>query len=220
MSRTNQADFARETVERARALVPAGEVLRADHGVNLAVRAPSPGYYRRPRVLRSERRTLGGWLLIPVSWLLRVFMATSWNPIEWLVEAFTERDKKRPGKPFHGGWNSMAGHLARGLVPRTKNPANPATVVMQVTDRRLQIVYVSRVRSFTGNPGPVEAGWATDIRNVTWIRDRSDMMGGDHEVGFVDGSWCTVHFWGEEWSRMSEAFPLRLSHLDQVPYTR
>ncbi|MET9832328.1 hypothetical protein ABZ078_24190 [Streptomyces sp. NPDC006385] len=219
MSRLDMAAFVRETVERARALAPEGEALRADHGVSLAVRAPSPGYYRRPRVLRSERRALGGWLLLPVSWLLRLLTAT-WNPVERLVEAFTERERKRPGKPFHGGWNSMAGHLARGLVPRTKNPANPASVVMQVTDRRLQIVYVSRVRSFTGKRGLVEAGWATDIRNVTWIRDRGDVVGGDHEIGFVDGSWCTVHFWGDGWSRMSDALPLRLSHLDAIPNPR
>lgn len=199
--------------------MPTGEVLRADHGVVLAERAPSPSRFRRPRVLRSERRTLGGLFLKPVYWLVRIFTATSWNPVEWLVEALMEREKKRPGKPFHGGWNSMAGHLARGLVPRTKNPASQVALVMQVTDRRLQIVYVSRVRSLTGQPGLVEAGWATDIRNVTWIRDRSDVAGGDHEIGFVDGSWCTVRFWGEGWSRMSDAFPLRLSHLDPVPYT-
>ncbi|MEU8992939.1 hypothetical protein AB0C98_42285 [Streptomyces sp. NPDC048558] len=216
----DQASFVRETVERARALVPAGEVLRADHGATLAVRAPSPGHFRRPRVLRSERRTLGGWLWLPVGWLFRLFTVTSWNPVEWLVEAFTESEKKRQGKPFHGGWNSMAGHLARGLAPRTKNPSNPASVVMQVTDRRLQIVYVSRVRSFTGKPGLVEAGWVTDIRNVTWIRDRSDVVGGDHEIGFVDGSWCTVKFWGDGWSRVADAFPLRLSHLDPLPYQR
>ncbi len=71
--------------------------------------------------------------MIPWIWCLRLFEAT-WNPIELLVEAFTEREKKKPGKPFHGGWNSMAGHLARGLVPRKKNPA---AVIMQVTDRRL-----------------------------------------------------------------------------------
>ncbi|MFE7272668.1 hypothetical protein [Streptomyces sp. NPDC057623] len=206
-------------VERARPLVPAGEVLRAEHGVNLAERAPSPGYFRRPRVLRSERRALGGWLLLPVTGVLRVVTATL-SPVERLVEAFTERERRKPGKPFRGGWNSMAGHLARGLVPRTKNPANPASAVMQVTDHRLQVVYVSRVRSLTGEPGPVEAGWATDIRNVAWIRDRSDVMGGDHEIGFIDGSWCTVRFWGDGWSRMSDAFPLRLSHLDPVPNLR
>ncbi|MFG1671064.1 hypothetical protein [Streptomyces sp. Y7] len=212
----DQADFVRDTVERARAAVPAGEVLRADHGLGLAVRAPSPGYFRRPRVLLSERRALGGWLLMPFAWLLRLLTATL-NPIERLVEAFTEREKKQ-GKPFRGGWNSMAGHLARGLVPRTKNLANPALVVMQVTDRRLQIVYVSRVRTFTGQPGPVEAGWATDIRNVAWIRDRRDVVGGDHEIGFVDGSWCSVHFSGKGWSGVSDVFPVRLSHLDPVPH--
>lgn len=219
MSGTSRADFVRETVERARLLVPAGEVLRAEHGVNLAERSPSPGYFRRPRVLRSERRALGGWLLLPVTGLLRVVTATL-SPVERLVEAFTERERRKPGKPFRGGWNSMAGHLARGLVPRTKNPANPASAVMQVTDHRLQIVYVSRVRSLTGAPGPVEAGWATDIRNVAWIRDRSDVMGGDHEIGFVDGSWCTVRFWGNGWSRMSDVFPLRLTHLDPIPNLR
>ncbi|MDF3140195.1 MULTISPECIES: hypothetical protein [unclassified Streptomyces] len=212
-------DFVREKVERARSLVPAGEVLRSEHGVDLAERAPSPGRFRRPRVLRSERIALGGWLLLPMTGLLRVVTATL-NPFERLVEAFTERDKRKPGKPFHGGWNSMAGHLARGLAPRTKNPANPPSVVMQVTDHRLHIVYVSRVRSLTGEPGPVEAGWATDIRNVAWIRDRSDVMGGDHEIGFVDGSWCTVRFWGDGWRRMSDAFPLRLSHLDPIPNLR
>ena len=211
-----QADFVRDTVERARASVPAGEVLRAEHMVNLAVRAPSPGYFRRPRVLPSERRALGSWLLIPFAWLLRIVTATL-SPFERLIEAFTEREKRKPGKPFHGGWNSMAGHLARGMVPRTKNPANPALVVMQVTDRRLHIVYVSRVRSLTGQPGPVEAGWGTDIRNVAWIRDRSDVVGGDHEIGFVDGSWCSVHFSGQGWSRVSDVFPVRLSHLDAVP---
>lgn len=219
MSITSRVGFVREKVERARSLVPAGEVLRAEHGVDLAERAPSPGRFRRPRVLRSERIAFGGWLLLPVTGLLRVVTATL-NPFERLVEAFTEREKRKPGKPFHGGWNSMAGHLARGLAPRTKNPANPPSVVMQVTDHRLHIVYVSRVCSLTGEPGPVEAGWATDIRNVAWIRDRSDVMGGDHEIGFVDGSWCTVRFWGDGWSRMSDAFPLRLSHLDPIPHSR
>ncbi|OAH10725.1 hypothetical protein STSP_59640 [Streptomyces jeddahensis] len=53
---------------------------------------------------------------------------------------------------------------------------------------------MSYARSFTGRPGPVEAGWATDLRNVTYIRDRSDVAGGNHETAFVDGSWCSVHF--------------------------
>ncbi|MET9513875.1 hypothetical protein [Streptomyces sp. NPDC002994] len=150
--------------------------------------------------------------MLPVYWVARLTTAT-WNPVERLVEAFTEREAKKPGKPFHGGWNSMAGHLARALVPRTKN--NRA-VMLQVTDRRLQLVYVSQARSFTGVPGPAEVGWATDLRNVTWIRDRSDVAGGVHEIGFVDGSWCSVHFGGHGWRRMAEAFPVRLSHLDQV----
>ncbi|MFC5639232.1 hypothetical protein [Streptomyces bullii] len=131
------------------------------------------------------------------------------------MEAFTERESKKPGKPFHGGWNSVAGHLARAIVPRTRNSK---AVVLQVTDRRLQLVYVFRARSFTGAPGPVEVGWSTDLRNVTCIRDRSDVAGGDHEIAFVDGSWCSVHFGGFGWSRMASVFPLRLSHLDQVPY--
>jgi hypothetical protein len=46
---------------------------------------------------------------------------------------------------------------------------------------------------------------------------RSDVVGGDHEIGFVDGSWCSVHFGGQGWSRMASAFPVRLSHLESVP---
>ncbi|MFC5216066.1 hypothetical protein [Streptomyces coerulescens] len=211
MTRT---DRGRETVERARALVPTGEVLRGDHGVYLAERAPMPGYFRRPRSLRAERRTLGSWLMMPVFWVARLYGIT-WHPIEALVEAFTEREEKKPGKPFHGGWQSLAGQLALAVVPRTKNSR---AVMLQVTDRRLQVVYVSQARSFTGRPGPAEVGWTTDLRDVTWIRDRSDVAGGDHEIGFIDGSWCSVHFGGKGWSRISEAFPLRLSHLDPIPH--
>uniref|UniRef100_A0AAU1HSQ5 Uncharacterized protein n=1 Tax=Streptomyces sp. NBC_00180 TaxID=2903632 RepID=A0AAU1HSQ5_9ACTN len=41
---------------------------------------------------------------------------------------------------------------------------------------------------------------------------------GDHEIGFVDGSWCSVRFGGQGWSRMASAFPVRLSHLESVPH--
>ncbi|MDO0911315.1 hypothetical protein QQM39_10765 [Streptomyces sp. DT2A-34] len=154
--------------------------------------------------------------MLPVYGAARLY-AITWNPFEAFFEAVFWREEKKPGKPFHGGWNSMAGLLARAVLPRTKNSR---AVMMQVTDRRLQLVYVSCARSFTGTRGrgPVEVGWATDIRNVTYIRDRSDVAGGDHEIGFVDGSWCSVHFGGQGWSRMASAFPARLSHLDPVPY--
>lgn len=99
-------------------------------------------------------------------------------------------------------------------MPRTKNDAS---VVMQVTSHRLQLAYVSKAGSLTGRLGPVEIGWAADLRDVTRIRDRSDVRSGDHEIGFADGSWCTVHFTGQGWRRMSEVFPARLSHLDPIP---
>ncbi|MFD5426667.1 hypothetical protein [Streptomyces sp. NPDC127084] len=213
MSRTKRGS---EIRERALALVPVGEVLRADHAVGLAGRAPKPGYFRRPRALRSERRTLRSWLFLLTLGVLHLFTMT-WNPIEALVEAFTERESKKPGKPFHGGWNSMAGSMAIAVIPRTKNMG---FVMLQVTDRRLQLAYVSDARSLSGRPGPVEVGWATDIRNVAWVRVRSDVAAGDHEIGFVDGSWCSVSFAGQGWSRMSDAFPLRLSHLDPIPQMR
>lgn len=152
--------------------------------------------------------------MIPVLCAARLFEIT-WNPVEALVEAFTEREQKKPGKPFHGGWSSLAGRLALAVVPRTKNSR---AVMLQVTDRRLQVVYVSRARSFTGRSGPAEVGWSTEIHNVSWIRDRSDVAGGVHEIGFVDGSWCSVQFGGKGWSRMSDAFPVRLSHLDPLPH--
>ncbi|NEY33219.1 hypothetical protein GTU99_13625 [Streptomyces sp. PRKS01-65] len=109
----------------------------------------------------------------------------------------------------------MAGQLGKALLPRTRNGAH---VVMQVTDSQLRLVYVSGAGGITGRRGPVEIGWATDIRNVTWVRDRSDVVGGDHEIGFADGSWYTVRFAGQGWRRMSDAFPVRLSHLDSVPH--
>ncbi|CAL9418530.1 hypothetical protein SUDANB6_01803 [Streptomyces sp. enrichment culture] len=151
--------------------------------------------------------------MLPVYGVAKLVSIT-WNPFEAFFEAISWREPRKPGKPFQGGWNSMAGHLARALMPRTKNGAY---VIMQVTNRHLQLVYVSCAGSRTGRHGPVECAWVTDLHNVTWIRDRSDVMGGNHEIGFVDGSWCSVHFVGHGWSRMSEVFPVRLSHLDPVP---
>jgi hypothetical protein len=213
----SRSDRGQETpADRARVCVPVDEVLRGEHGVFLAGRAPKPGYFRRPRALRSERRTLGSWLTLPLNGVATLSSIT-WNPFEAFFEAVFWREPKKkpkPGKPFHGGWNSMAGHLARATLPRTKNGT---AVMMQLTDRRLQLVYVSRARSFTGARGPVEVGWITDLRNVAYVRDRSDVTGGDHEIGFVDGSWCSVHFGGHGWSRMASAFPVRLSHLDPIP---
>lgn len=207
------SDPDREPAERARALVPAGEVLRGEHRVGLAGRAPKPGHFRRPRGLRSESRTLWGWCMLPVHGAANVASIT-WDPFEAFFEAVLWREAKKPGKPFHGGWTSMAGHLARALQPRTKNGVY---VVMQVTSHRLQLAYVSRAGTYTGVRGPAETGWATDIDNVAWIRDRSDVVGGNHEIAFVDGSWCSVQFMGHGWPRMASAFPLRLSHLDAVP---
>jgi hypothetical protein len=152
--------------------------------------------------------------MLPVLGIARL-MSVTWNPFEALFEALFWREEKKPGKPFHGGWDSLAGRLARAVVPRTRNGA---VVVMQVTDHRLQLAYVSSARSLMGGLGPVEAGWSVDLRQVSWIRDRSDVAGGDHEIGFADGSWCSVHFTGQGWRHMPDAFPVRLSHLDRNPY--
>lgn len=195
--------------------MPAGEVLRGQHGVALADRAPKPGYFRRPRALRSESRSLWSWCALPVRGAATLISIT-WNPFEAYFEAVMWRESKKPGKPFQGGWDSMAGHLACAILPRTKNST---AVMMQVTDRHVQLAYVSRARSFTGGQGPLEVGWATDLRNVSYIRDRSDVAVGDHEIRFVDGSWCSVRFAGHGWSGIASAFPLRLSHLDSVPHS-
>lgn len=141
-------------------------------------------------------------------------ISMTWNPFEAFFEAVFWRGEKKPGKPFCGDWNSMAGHLARATMPRTRNGAD---VVMQVTGHHLQLVYVSRAGSLTGRHGPVEVGWSTELGKVSWIRDRSDVVGGCHEIGFVDGSWCSVQFMGQGWRRMAEAFPVRLSYLDRMP---
>ncbi len=156
--------------------------------------------------------------MLPVHGITNLVSLT-WNPFEAFFEAVLWRGRGRgtgkPGKPFHGGWNSMAGLLARAIAPRTKNGAY---VIMQVTGDRLQLAYVSRAGFLTGARGPVEIGWTTDLRDVTWVRDRSDVVGGNHEIGFADGSWCSVQFLGQGWRRMPAAFPVRrLSHLDPVP---
>lgn len=201
------------SIVRAREAVQADEALRGEHRVGLAARAPEPSYLRRPRGLRAERRTFWSWCMLPVGVTFGLVTMT-WNPIEALADAVTWQGEKKPGKPFNGGWNSMAGSLARAVMPRTKNGAD---VIMQVTDRHLQLVYVSRAGTRTGRYGPVEVGWSAQLGNVRWIRDRSDVAGGCHEIGFVDGSWCSVQFIGQGWRHMAEAFPLRLSHLDCVP---
>ncbi|WP_306323346.1 MULTISPECIES: hypothetical protein [unclassified Streptomyces] len=152
--------------------------------------------------------------MLPVHATARLLSIT-WNPFEAFFEAVFWRGEKKPGKPFCGDWDSMAGLLAVAIMPRTRNGAD---VVMQVTSHHLQLVYVSRAGSLTGSRnGLVEGGWSTELGNVSWIRDRSDVAGGRHEIGFVDGSWCSVQFMGPGWRRMAEAFPVRLSHLDRMP---
>ncbi|MGC9542587.1 hypothetical protein [Streptomyces sp. UG1] len=122
--------------------------------------------------------------MLPVLATVRL-CAITWNRFEAFFEAVFWREKKQPGKPFHGGWDSMAGQLARAIAPRTKTSTS---VVLQITDRRLQLAHLSRAHSFTCALGPAEAGWATELRNVPYIRDRSEVVGGDHEIGFADGS--------------------------------
>ncbi|MFK0120541.1 hypothetical protein [Streptomyces sp. NPDC090994] len=46
------------------------------------------------------------------------------------------------------------------------------------------------------------------------------MISGNHETGFVDGSWCSVEFIGQGWRRMSQFFPVRLSHRDELPASK
>ncbi|NBE56599.1 hypothetical protein [Streptomyces boluensis] len=204
-------------VEWARAVVPAGETLRGEHTAVVATRAPKPGQSRRPRALHGERRTLYNWCLLPV-YTAVLLTGITWNPFVALFEAVTESswsDKQRQGRPFGGGWNSSAGQLARALHPRSRNGAD---AVIQVTDHRLQVAHVSHAGSLRGTPRRAEAGWSLDVRQVSWIRDRSDIVGGCHEIGFADGSWCSVQFQGHGWRRMPDAFPYRLSHLDPHPY--
>ncbi|MFM9373435.1 hypothetical protein [Streptomyces sp. Da 82-17] len=206
MGRTTERT--RDAVDRARALVPAGEVLRGAHVAGVAGRAPKPGRFRRPRVLRGERRTLFSWCL----WPANVYLVLS--TLTFVPDPPGGR-RTAGGRPFGGGWDSLAGQLARGLCPRTRNGVD---TVVQITGRRLQLVYVSHAGSFRGAPRRVEAGLSLDVRHVSWIRDRSDDVGGCHEIGFSDGSWCSVQFQGQGWRTMPDAFPYRLSHLDPHPY--
>ncbi|MGP4002264.1 hypothetical protein [Streptomyces sp. 8N706] len=117
------------------------------------------------------------------------FLAFFWENLggfDWLFE--WERKK---GKPLKGGWNSLAGQFAAALYPRSKTTG--VVQVVQLTDQRLRITYVQRGRR-RGDVGTSEPGWNADVQQVAWLRDRSDVSPGNHEIGFVDGSWVRVYF--------------------------
>ncbi|MFG2552364.1 hypothetical protein [Streptomyces sp. NPDC048581] len=77
--------------------------------------------------------------------------------------------------------------------------------VLLLTDRHLRVTYVQRGRR-SAKLGQAEPGWAVDIRQVTWLRNRDDVSNKNYEIGFTDGSWACVYF-----------SPVNRDFLDRLP---
>ncbi len=201
----------RQALERAAALLPPGERLAGAHHTGLFDRMPRPRRKRCPVVFQGKRmpgdrlaRFLGFALLVA---------SIEWKPVDAAVEAVTERERFK-GQPFFGGWDSLAGQLAGALRPRAKTGVE---TVLLLTDRRMHVAYVQHSLLTRRLGSQAAPGWSVDLGQLAWVRDRSDLRGGTHEIGFVDGSWATVRFAGSGWSSFAGLFPRRLSHLDPIP---
>ncbi|MET8679873.1 RDD family protein [Streptomyces sp. NPDC004647] len=212
-SRTHGDRRQQEAQERAAHMVPPGEHLVGLHRVTAAVSMPEPPRKRRAVVFKGRR--MAGDRLVGVVYVLMRIITLRWNPVDAAYGKGEQRDRW-VGQPFFGGWDSAAGQLVCGLFPLT---GTGAVRFLVLTDRRLQVAYVQKARLGRRLGRHAEPGWALDLRQVVWIRDRSDVRGGTHEIGFLDGSWATVFLQGDGWSRFANLFPHTLRHTDPIPST-
>ena len=93
-----------------------------------------------------------------------------------------------------GSWESLAGQLAAVLRPRC---SFRYLSVLLVTDQHLHVVRVRLAgnrREPMAGAEAVEYAWRVERRQIAWVRNRTDVRHGTHEVGFVDGSWVTFAF--------------------------
>lgn len=185
---------------RAHGAVPDGERLLGGEIVWPGHRLRKPRRSRRPQVLRGLR--MPGDRLMGVSRAVtRLVRLPFFGGFDWLFEW-----QRRRGKPLQGGWDSDGGQLAAALWPVSRT--TDAVPVLQLTDRRLQIVYVQRARRGTAKQlGTVEPGWSTQAHKVAWIRHRADIDADTYEIGFTDGSWVRVRLPSQRAVRFFEAFP-------------
>ncbi|MFI6008344.1 hypothetical protein ACIBAG_05885 [Streptomyces sp. NPDC051243] len=177
----------KDVEERAARVLPAGERLVAGQQVRRGKRVPKPRRGRRPRVLRGLRMPGDRWEGAK-AWFW-FFLAVMDLPGA-LFDALFDWGRKK-GKPLKGGWNSLAGQFAAALHPLSKTTGVVRVVVL--TDRQLRVVYVQQGRR-SGELGRAESGWAVDVRQVAWLRNRDDVSNKNYELGFADGSWARVHF--------------------------
>ncbi|SDP65518.1 hypothetical protein SAMN04487981_13142 [Streptomyces sp. cf386] len=189
----------KEAEERAAQVLPAGERLVAGQPAWPGQRVPKPRRGRRPRVLRGLRMPGDRWEGVKARLL---FLLVVTDLLGALFEALFDWERKK-GKPLKGGWNCLAGQFAVALHPISRTTG--VVQVLQLTDRKLRVTYVQRGRR-RDELGHAEPGWAVDIRQVAWLRDRRDVANKNYEIGFVDGSWARVYF-----------SPVNRDFLDRLP---
>ncbi|WP_407286718.1 hypothetical protein [Streptomyces sp. BP-8] len=209
---TDRHALARAAKERAAAVLPPGERVVAGHPVEAGERLPEP-----PRRFRREafsaQRTTGDRL---VDGMGRAEGALHrLNPVNAVVDGRDDRHH-REGPQLSGGWESLGGQLAAVLRPRA---SFRYLSVLLVTDHRLHVVRVRLAadrREPRAGADAVEYAWRVERRQVSWLRNRTDVRHGTHEVGFVDGSWMTFAFTVGGYGPVVETFPRRLRHTDPI----
>ncbi|GAA4075223.1 hypothetical protein [Streptomyces shaanxiensis] len=189
----------KEAEERAARVLPAGERIVAGQPVWPGQRVPKPRRGRRPRVLHGLRMPGDRWEGVKTRLL---FLLVVTDLLGALFEALFDWERKK-GKPLKGGWNSLAGQFAAALHPVSKTTG--VVQVLLLTDRQLRVTYVQRGRR-RDELGHAEPGWAVDIQQVAWLRNRHDVSNKNYEIGFADGSWARVYF-----------SPVNRDFLDRLP---
>lgn len=121
-----------------------------------------------------------------------------------IAERLTRGDETRESRSLRGGWDSEAGRLGLALRPRARTGVS-MNLVLTDTHYRLVYVHTSLIGKRFGDAA--ECGWAADLSRITWIRDRGDLKGGTHELGFADGSQLTIVLAKDGWSRFVKALP-------------
>ncbi|MGY5128337.1 hypothetical protein [Streptomyces nigrescens] len=212
LSGPDRQALARAVKERAAAVLPSGERVVAGHPVEAGERLPEPPRRFRQQAF-SAQRTTGDRL---VDGMGRAEEGLDrLNPVNVVVDRWD--DRHHPDTPqLSGGWESLAGQLAAVLRPRC---SFRYVAVLLVTDHHLHVVRVRLAgnrREPMAGAEAVECAWRVERRQVAWVRNRTDVRHGTHEVGFVDGSWVTFAFTVGGYGPVVETFPRRLRYTDPI----
>ncbi|MGW1376618.1 hypothetical protein ACWD6P_20445 [Streptomyces sp. NPDC002446] len=207
---TDRYALARAVTERAAAVLPPGERIVAGHPIEAGEQLPEPPRHFRQEAF-SAQRTTGDRLADGMSraeWGLHRL-----NPVNAVVDRW---DDRHDTPQMAGGWESLGGQLAAVLRPRC---SFRYLSVLLVTERHLHVVRVrlaSNRREPKAGADAVEYAWRVERRQTDWLRNRTDVRHGTHEVGFVDGSWVTFAFTVGGYGPVVETFPRRLRYTDPV----